>query len=80
MPLNVVPATYTVASIAESESPTIGSDNTNVTSIEPRSSGSDSNNTIPLIAGVIAGIIVLLGTAIVLVVVILLIKTRYTFN
>ena len=47
-----------------------------VASTEPRSSASDHNNTIPLIAGVIAGIIVLLGTVIVLVVVLLLIKAR----
>ena len=75
MPPNI--ATSTVTSV-EPESPN-PNDNTIVTSIEPRSSESD-NNTFPIIAGVIAGIIVLFGSVIVLVVVFLLMKARYTFN
>ena len=60
------------------ESPTIASDI--VTSIEPKSSESDNNNAIPLIAGVIAGIIVLIiiGSGIVLVVV--LMKARHVLD
>ena len=76
MPPNI--ATSTVTNV-EPESPN-PNDNTIVTSIEPRSSGSDNSNTIPLLAGVIAGIIVLFGSVIVLVVVFLLMKARYTFN
>ena len=60
------------------KSPTVASDI--VTSIEPKSSESDNNNAIPLIAGVIAGIIALIGSGIVLVVVLLLMKTRYTLD
>ena len=60
------------------ESPNVASDI--VTSIEPKSSESDNNNAIPLIAGVIAGIIVLIGNGIVLVVVLLLMKARYTLD
>ena len=58
------------------ESPSVASNI--ITSIEPhsKSSESDNNNPIPLIAGVIAGIIVLIGSGIILVVVLLLMKTR----
>ena len=51
-----------------------------VTSIEPKSSESDDNNAIPLIAGVIAGIIVLIGSGVVLVVVLLLMRARYMLD
>ena len=61
-----------------SVSPTVAS--TTVTNIEPKSSESDNHNAIPLIAGVIAGIIVLIGSGIVLVVVLLLMKARYMLD
>ena len=65
---------------ATRESPSVVSDI--ITRIEPnsKSSGSDNNNPIPLIAGVIASITVLIGSGIVLVVVLLLMKARYTLD
>ena len=72
MPPNVASITVT------RESPNVASDI--VTTIEPKSSESDHNNAIPLIAGVIAGIIVLIGSGIVLVVVLLLMKARYMLD
>ena len=62
------------------ESPSVASDI--ITSIEPnsKSSESDNNNPILLIAGVIISITVLIGSGIVLVVVLLLMKARYTLD
>ena len=79
MPPNIATSTVTLSSV-EAKSPN-RNNNITATSIEPESSGSDNNNAIPLLAGVIvAGIIVLFGSVIVLVVIFLLMKARYSFN